>query len=316
MILQPQSNQVQEKANLFDKAGLIRHETDKALASLKEFRQKFPFTENLREIEILNPDRLFRINPDDIGEFFQTLEDIFKPLKYPTAGNTNIYRNARLQINDFKLLLRTAVDSRKTLAQKVDTKWEKIGGIGEDKTLAMRIIYSFNYENKTSLPIFSIQHLRHFTNHTNNTLNEPAKYSSKGQEYEHYTAELLKNKNNLPATRGWDNLYFTRFLYETYPPPDNERTQITTTTAIGEEKKLVNQVTDEQLDMQGFVKLLCELQKQHKITGEEFRENRTTWMQLKPNDREVLVIRLKQRLNNETTIDNKPKSQPITKRRL
>ncbi|MCL2642523.1 MAG: hypothetical protein FWD52_03285 [Candidatus Bathyarchaeota archaeon] len=68
--------------------------------------------------------------------------------------------------------------------------------------------------------------------------------------------------------------------------------------------------------MQGFVKLLCELQKQHKITGEEFRENRTTWMQLKPNDREVLVIRLKQRLNNETTITNKPKSQPIIKRKL
>jgi predicted Fe-S protein YdhL (DUF1289 family) len=68
--------------------------------------------------------------------------------------------------------------------------------------------------------------------------------------------------------------------------------------------------------MQGFVNLLCELQRQHKITGEEFRENRATWIKLKPNDREVLVIRLKQRLNKETTTDNKPKSQPITKRKL
>jgi hypothetical protein len=308
---------VQEKANTFDKVGLIRHDVDKALIALKNFRQKFPFTENLRELETLNPDKLFRVNPDIVGEFFQALEDIFKPLKYPTFGNTNIYRNARLQINDFKLLLRTAVDNRKTLAQKIDTKWEKIGGIGENKAIAMEIIYSFNYENKTILPIFSIQHIRHFTNRTNNTLNEPTKYSSIGQEYEHYTTELLKNKNNLPTTRGWDNLYFTRFLYETYPPPDNEKTQTTTTATTGEEKKLINQVTDEQLDMQGFVKLLCELQKQHKITGEEFRENRAIWIQLKPNDREVLAIRLKQRLNNETTtINNKPKSQPITKRRL
>lgn len=251
------------------------------------------------------------MNPDYIGEFFQTIETIFKPLKYPTFGNTNIYRNTRLQINDFKILLRTTVDNRKTLAQKIDTKWEKIGGIGEDKALATEIIYSFNYENKTILPIFSIQHLRHFTNKTNDILNKPTKYSTPGQEYEHYTLELLKTKNNTPATRGWDNLYFTRFLYETYPPPDTEKTQTTE-----EEKKQVNQVTDEQLDMQGFVKLLCELQKQHKITGEEFRENRATWMQLKPNDRELLEIRLKQHLNKETTTDNKPKNQPITKRKL
>jgi len=308
-----QSNRMQEKANTFDKAGLIKHKVDKAFIALKEFRQKFPFVENLREIELLNPDKLFRINPDFIGEFFQTLEDLFKPLGYPTFGNANIYRNARLQINDFKLLLRTTADDRKTLAQKIDAKWEKIGGIGQNKAIAMEIIYSFNYENKTVLPIFNIQHLRYFANRTIDTLNEPAKYSSLGQEYEHFTLELLKTKNNLPVTRGWDNLYFTRFLYETYPPPDNEQTQKQTL----EEKKQVNQIiTDEQLDMQGFVKLLCELQKQHKITGEEFRENRTTWTQLKPNDREVLVIRLKQRLNSENTINNTPKSQPITKRKL
>jgi len=306
-----QSNQVQEKANTFDKAGLIKHKVDKALAALKEFRQKFPFTENLREIDTLDPNKLFRINPDFIGEFFQTLEDIFKPLGYPTFGNTNIYRNTRLQINDFKLLLRTTADERKTLAQKIDTKWEKISGIGQDKTLPLEIIYTFNYENKTTLPIFNIQHIRHFTNHTTDTLKEPTKYATTGQEYEHYTAELLKTKNNIPTTRGWDNLYFTRFLYATYPPPDNEQTYKNT-----EEKKLTIQITDEQLDMQGFVKLLGELQRQHKITGEEFRENRTTWMQLKPNDRELLVIRLKQRLNSETTKDNTPKSQPITKRKL
>ncbi|MCL1977677.1 MAG: hypothetical protein FWG55_06225 [Candidatus Bathyarchaeota archaeon] len=306
------SNQVQEKANAFDKAGLIKHDVDKTFVSLKEFRQKFPFVENLREIDLLNPDRLFRINPDSTGEFFQALEGIFKPLRYPVFGNSNIYRNARLQINDFKLLLRTAADDRKPLAQKIDAKWERIGGIGQDKALAMEIIYSLNYENKTVLPIFSIQHLRYFVNRTTDTSSESTKYFSLGQEYEHFTLELLKTKNSLPVTRGWDNLYFTRFLYETYPPPDSEQAQIGTS----EEKKLVNQVTDEQLDMQGFVKLLGELQRQQKITGEEFRENRAIWMQLKPNDREVLVIRLKQRLNSETTTANTPKSQPLTKRRL
>ena len=306
------SKQMQDKAIMFDRSGLVRYNVDKAFVALKEFRQKFPFANNLQEIELLNPDKLFNEDLNFVGEFFQTLEDIFKQLGYPICDNS-IYRNARLQINDFKRLLYIAVDERKTLAQKIDTKWEKIGDIGQNKNLSIEIIYSFNYENKTVLPIFNIQHLRYFTNHIVDTLNEPTKYSSIGQEYEHFTAELLKNKNSLPITRGWDNLYFTRFLYETYPPPNNERVQ---QTKAEEEIKHVDQVTDEQLDMQGFVKLLGELQRQHKITGEEFRENRTTWMQLKPNDREVLVIRLKQRLSSETTINNTPKSQPITKRKL
>jgi len=302
---------MQEKANAFDKAGLIKRDVEKALVNLKEFRQKFPFVENLREIEWLNPDRLFRVNPDSVGEFFQSLEGIFKPLGYPAFGNSNVYRNARLQINDFKLLLRTAADDRKPLAQKIDAKWEKIGGIGEDKALAMEIVYCFSYETKAVLPVFSIQHLRYFANRTVDESSGATKYFLLGKEYEHYTAELLKAKNNLPITRSWDNLYFARFLYACYPPPDTEPAQ----TATAGERKLVNQVTDEQLDMQGFVKLLAELQRQRKITGEEFRENRATWMQLKPNDREVLVIRLKQRLNNQTTTDI-PKSQLPPKRRL
>ena len=77
------------------------------------------------------------------------------------------------------------------------------------------------------------------------------------------------------------------------------------------ENKTTNEkVTDEQLDMQGFMRLLSELQRQHKITGEEFRENRELWIQQKPNDRDVLIWRLKQLLNTETKTDsNSPRSR-------
>jgi hypothetical protein len=306
------SNQMQEKATAYDKAGVTKREVDTALAALKEYRKKFPFVENLAEIEWLNPDRLFKMNPDEIGEFFQTLEAIYKPLGYPVSGNSNVYRNARLQISDFKNLLRTAVDDRKTLANKVDAKWERIGGISPDKQLPMKIIYTFNFERKTVLPIFSTQHLKYFVNRVVDGANVQTKYFSLGQEYEQYTLELLKVKSN-PVTRNWDNLYFARFLYAAYPPRDAEPAESSSTQA---ERKLVNQVTDEQLDMQGFVKLLAELQRQHKITGEEFRENRATWQQLKPNDREVLVLRLKQRLNSEAKADEAPKSQHLTKQKL
>jgi len=300
------SNSIQEKANAFDKSGLIKREVDTALGLLKEFRKKFPFVENLRSIECLDPDKLFKLNPDEVGEFFQFLENYFKPLGYLTFVSSNVYRNARLQIGDFKNLLRTVVDSRKALAQKVDAPWEKIGGLGQDKQLAKKIIYCFNYESRTVLPILSNQHLRHFVNRVIDASSVQSKYYSLGQEYEHYTAELLKAKNSLSTTQGWDNLYFARFLCHIYPPPDSEPVGAN----LSGERKKTNEVTDEQLDMQGFIKLLSELQKQHKITGEEFRENRELWVQQKHNDRDVLIWRLKQLLNTETKTDsNSPRNQ-------
>lgn len=283
------SNSLLDKASAYDKNASIKHEVAAALDSLKEFRQKFPFAENLRSIEWLDPEKLFKLNPDGVGEFFQFLEDYFKPLCYPTFGNSNVYRNARLQIGTFKNLLRTAVDSRKSLAQKVDARWERIGGFGQDKELAKEIIYCFNFESGNVMPIFSTQHLRHFINRVVDVPSGQTKYYSLGQEYEHYTVELLKAKNSLSLTRGWDTLYFARFLFYTFPPPDNEPVGA----SLSGERKTTNEVTDEQLDMQGFSKLLGELQKQHKITGEQFRENRQLWMQQQSSEREALTQRLK-----------------------
>jgi len=278
-----------EKTRDYDKDGSIKREADKALAALKDFRQKFPFAENLRTIEWLDPDKLFKLNPDEVGEFFQNLENIFRLLGYSSLNSSNVYRNARLQISDLKNLLRIVVDERKSLAQKVDALWEKIGGLGQDKYLAKKIIFCFNYESGTVLPIFNNQHLRHFANRTVDSSSGQTKYFSMGQEYEHFTTELLKAKNSLPLTRGWTVMYFTGFLYKNYPPPDSEP-------IASSERKTGNVVTDEQLDMQGFMRLLGDLQKQGKITGEQFRENRSLWMQ-QPSEREGLSLRLKKLLN-------------------
>jgi hypothetical protein len=236
------------------------------------------------------------------------METIFKLFGYSSLSSSNVYRNARLQISDLKNLLRIAVDNRKSLAQKVDAPWQKIGGIGEDKQLAKKIIFCFNYENGTVLPIFSNHHLRHFVNRMVDAPFVQAKYFSLGQEYEHYTAELLKAKNNLPLTRSWDVLYFTRFLYRTYPPPDSEP-------VASEKRKIENVVTEEQLDMQGFMRLLGELQRRGKITGEQFREKRQLWMQQQPNDRDVLIWQLKQLLNTETN-PNPPRNQQLQRRKM
>jgi hypothetical protein len=287
------SSTLQEKASAYDKNGFIKREVDNAVATLKEFRQKYPFAENRASIEWLDPEKLFRLNPDEVGEFFRFLEAYFKPLGYAVPNSTNVYRNARLQISDLRNLLRTAVDERKNLAQKVDAPWERIGGLGQDKQLAKKIIFCFNYENGNVLPVFSNQHLRHFVNRISDAPNGQTKYFSLGQEYEHFTAELLTAKNSVPLTQGWGISYFARFLYNTFPPPDSEPVGVN----AHEGRRAGTAVTNEQLDMQGFMKLLGELQKRQKITGEQFREHRAVWM-LQPSDREALTQRLKKLLED------------------
>ena len=106
MVLMSKSNSMLEKANAYDKVGSVKHEIEASIKLLKEFRQKYPFSENLRTIEWLDPEKLFKLNPDQTGEFFQYLEDYFKPLGYSVVTSQNVYRNARLQINSFKNLLR------------------------------------------------------------------------------------------------------------------------------------------------------------------------------------------------------------------
>ncbi len=301
-----------EKATAYDKVKVTRTEVDRALALLKEFRLKYPFTENLRSIEYLDADKLFKINPDEVGEFFRLLESSLKPLGRSTLNSSNVYRNARLQIGEFKNLLRAAVDSRKSLAQKIDAPWERIGGLGQDKQLAKEIIFCFNYESGKVLPIFNNQHLRHFVNRVVDVPSGQTKYSSLGQEYENYTAELLNAKNSLSLTRSWDALYFAVFLYNTYPPPDSEKP----TTNPSGEGKTINVVTNEQLELRAFVKLLSDLQTKGKITGQEFREYREQWTQQQPNDRDVLALRLKLLLAAETKPNpDQPKSQPFQKPR-
>ena len=286
------NNLLLEKASAYDKVGISRHDVEKALSAQKELRQKYPFSENLRTIEWLDADKLYKVNPDEVGEFFQLLERALKPVSYSNLGSGNIYRNARLQISDLKSLLRIAVDERKSLAEKVDARWERIGGVGEDKLVPKRIIYCFNVEKGTVLPVFCNQHLRHFVNRIAETSSGQTKYLSMGQEYEHYTKELLKAKNSLHITNCWAPLYFARFLYETYPPPDSE--------LIGaksySERKHASAVTNEQLDLQGFMRLLGELQKQRKIGGEQFRDYRSMWTS-QPSEREGLVLRLKRLLD-------------------
>jgi hypothetical protein len=184
------------------------------------------------------------------------------------------------------------VDKKKSLAEKVDANWGKIKGLGDDKQLAKKIVFCFNYESGKILPIFSISHLKHFLGKIADKPSLPTKYYTQGEEYECSTSELLKAKNNLPVTHGWEITYFARFLYENYPPPDRE---VAATNLFGE-RKSKNAVTRDQLELGEFVNLLGELQRKGKISGEQFRVNRELWIN-QPQERHTLIKRLKAQLN-------------------
>ena len=114
-----------EKASAFDKNGLTKREIDNALGLHKEFRVKFPFAENPQSIDWLEPDKLFKSNPDEVGEFFDTWFTILIHLVILQLPVPMLYRNVRPQIDDFKYLLRVVVDEKKSLAEKVNASLGK-----------------------------------------------------------------------------------------------------------------------------------------------------------------------------------------------
>ncbi len=286
-----------EKASAYDQNGQNKKEIDNAITCLKEFRRKFPFTENPAAIDTIKPDDIFNESSGEAGGFFHYIEYYFKPLGHSANRDTGVYRNIRTQIIDFKNLLKVAVDKKRSLTEKVDANWGKIKGLGEDKQLAKKIIFCFNYENAKVLPIFSTNHLKHFIGKVADTPILPAKYYTPGEEYETLTSELLKAKNSLPATQPWEITYFARFLYESYPPPDREKTAANGSSG----RKTGNVVTKEMLEQGEFMHLLGELQKQRKISGEQFRLNRELWVN-QPQERSGLTKRLKAQLSQNTTI--------------
>jgi len=59
-----------DKTTAYDKNGVNKKQVDNAISSLKEFRKKFPFTENPSSIAKLSPDDIFNENSGEVGNSF------------------------------------------------------------------------------------------------------------------------------------------------------------------------------------------------------------------------------------------------------
>jgi hypothetical protein len=277
-----------EKVRTFDKSGLVKIKTDAAMKLLKDFRLRYPFAENPGSIETLDPNDIFIEQSNEVGEFFHWLEYYLKPIGHLTLYGSTVYRQIRNQIEDFKELLYVAVDPKKTLAQKVDAPWNRIRGLGHDRHIAKKIIFCFNHQDGDVLPIFKTSHLQHFFSEIVDKPSFPAQYTSLGETYEFLISELLGVKQNLSEARSWKLLYFSRFLYDNYPPPQMDEPSMETTRRT----KLDDETRNERIRFGEFAKLLNELQRKEKISAEEYRNYGQFWRE-RPQDRESLVERLR-----------------------
>jgi hypothetical protein len=120
-------------------------------------------------------------------------------------------------LKNFKELLRVIVNPNKSLAQKIDTNWEDIPGLGGDKLIAKKLLYIFNLD--TSLAISTADMKEMLSNlgsdYQKESINRVKKDYidlSLGEKYQPLTELLLEIK--LKLDKNWDSITFSRFLYK------------------------------------------------------------------------------------------------------
>ena len=114
----------------------------------------------------------------------------------------------------------------------------------------------------------------------------PVQYENKsvGEKYEFLTNQILQAKESSAVTKPWEVTYFSRFLYETYPPP--------AIIPLIEKKKLREKSEIEKKhQFSDFMSLLNQLRINNKISAEQLRDCRKQWEE-NPQDREILCDRL------------------------
>ncbi len=284
------NNSLLEQIGAFDKDGAFKTQIDQTMVLLQKFRTKYPFFEKPDSIDTLGADDIFNESAGNVGDFFHWIEFRLKEIGYLSHLYAELYRNIREHLEEFKDLLRIVVDKNKSIAEKVDAPWKEISGMGGDQHLAKKIIFCFNYETEDILPIFKTSDLDYFLDkiETNPILDNYPRLTL-GEKYELLTSELTKNKEKIPQTKSWGPVYFSRFLYETFPPPRD-------ITSLEKKKKREKegQIKQQQKAYAEFIDLLNELRKTNKISAEERRNLPKEWNSQK-NRREQLSEELKRK---------------------
>lgn len=196
---------------------------EEAIKIHAEFVQRYPFREQPEKIEELTSEKIY--NPRTQDYFLGWIEFKLKGLGRIFTGSALYAEAARESPEEFRKLLKVAVDACRTIAEKIDASWESIRGFGGDKLVAKKII--FCYFPETMLPIFKTEHLEHFVRQIGLDYARRA-LSLYGKNYNMLSlgqkCELL-NRMLLDAfgyqdreLSIYETVLLSKFLYETFPP--------------------------------------------------------------------------------------------------
>lgn len=203
------------KMKEFDENNEIKEKIEEGYNSLDEFKEKFPFKNNLNSIKSLKPEDFLierEDGPDKLGSFSEFIEN-----KTQSLASLNLYsktyKNIIKNLDEFKALLYIAIDNDKSLAEKIDAEWGKISGLGSDKHIAKKIIFCFNDD---VIPILNTKDLLSFFKNIYGDDGIPEDFYSfsKGKKYQFLTDQLLKFKNSNNISKDWSNALFSDFYFK------------------------------------------------------------------------------------------------------
>ena len=207
-----------------EKVEEVRTRIEDAWRLQQEFVSRFPFREKPELIDDLIPKDVY--NPGVSGYFLDYIEHKLKPLGHIYVPSDRPWRNARDNLDDFKKLLKIAVDDSVSLADKIDAAWDSLSGWGGDRHYAKKLVFCY-YPDEV-VPIFKTEHLEHFVKILGlredidekavNRFGKGYDDFSLGQKYELLNNILLDFKKNREEIKDWDNALYVRLLYEAFPP--------------------------------------------------------------------------------------------------
>jgi hypothetical protein len=224
--------EIKEKFEEFKKNEKIKKEINEALKNLEDFLTKFPFKNNPEKIDELTPDKIYE--KENENTFLYWILDRLEKL-----GGTGIRNKKYLSeeiknnLDKFKSLLKEALKEDTSLSKKIDLKWDEIGGMGDDKIVAKKIISCYYPDEVMSL--FKPEHAKEFAEKLEINYEEEAekrynknyKELSVGEKFELFNELFMEYKEKelgLKRNRE-DNVLFTRFLYsdEELKPKKSEK---------------------------------------------------------------------------------------------
>lgn len=240
------NNEIVEKAKKYENSPIgigAKQINTLAWEKHKEFLGIYPFRTQPNLIDGLTPDAIYNPGPGK-DYFLKWIEHKLAPLGHMGIGSAYYAINAKNNIDMFKELMHTSVNDSKAIWEKIDP-WDAIKFWGGERQQAKKIL--FCYYPEEIMPISSQAHLINigkilaldYEGEAKNRFGEEFTALTVGKQFDVLNKALNDFKANTDVLRTWDNAYFMRFLYDSFPQPKAKITYTSIKSTLGKQDKML-----------------------------------------------------------------------------